>query len=126
MRGRLLTSDYGDTESPSLTNRTMSAIRRKFAGCDWVYLIHYNIWLQTGRELASSRQGRVQDFSFTNSSRQVFGSIRHLIQLEYETSSHGLKQQDRELDYSCPCRAFVKCKIVTEASPLCHIFIFLA
>jgi len=98
MRGRLLTSDYGDTESPSLTNRTMSAIRRKFAGCDWVYLIHYNIWLQTGRELASSRQGRVQDFSFANSSRQVFGSIRHLIQLEYGTSSNGLKQKDRKLD----------------------------
>ena len=62
MRGTFFSPTTRTLKLPSPTYRTVSAIRRKFADYDLVYLIQYNIWLQTGRALGYSRQGRVQDF----------------------------------------------------------------
>jgi len=70
--------------------------------------------------------GQSPRFFFRHLLETSFGSIRHLIQLEQEISSHGLKQLERESDYSCPLRPLLMGNIVIEASPSCHIFIFVA
>jgi hypothetical protein len=88
----LLPSNYGETEisEPDMQDCVCQKTRiRRLWFCISNSVQHLAADWTSACGFSAGQSPR---FSLANSSRQVFVSIRHIIQLEKETSSNGLKQ----------------------------------